>query len=117
MRTLFERIGGTSAIERLVDNFYDRLTHDPRVLHHFDGHRLPSLKHGQCVWLTNALGGPTSETIPDLRAAHSKLEITDEQVAAVVAHLDQAVEASGIDDEVRRQVMALVARLWFARSF
>ena len=117
MRTLFERIGGGQAIARIVDDFYDRLTRDPRVLHHFDPKRLPSLKAGQCAWLTNTLGGTTNAPIPDLRVAHEKLTITDDQVAAVISHLDAAIAAAGIDPEVRRQVMSLVARLWYARLF
>lgn len=117
MKSLYERIGGAQAIAHVVDDFYDRLTQDPRVLHHFDKKRLPSLKAGQCTWIAHTLGGPVTQPVPDLRQAHASLEITDEQVAAVVTHLDQSLEAAGVDTELRRQVMSLVARLWFARSF
>lgn len=117
MRTLYERLGGAPVIGRIVDDLYERLTHDPRVLHHFEPKRLPSLKAGQAGWLTNALGGVPSGPVADLRAAHQHLVITDDQVAAVVTHLDAAVAAAGADDEVRRQVMALVSRLWYARLF
>lgn len=117
MRTLFERLGGERAIGRVVDDFYDRLTRDPRVLHHFDPKRLPSLKAAQVAWLANALGSGATDPVADLREAHAHLEITDEQVGAVVGHLDDAFAAAGVDDELRRQVMALVSRLWFARLF
>ena len=117
MRTLYERIGGGRTIVRVVDDFYERLTQDPRVLHHFDPSRLPALKAGQCAWLANALGSGGSNPVADLREAHAHLEITDDQVAAVVGHLDAALATTGVDDELRRQVMALVSRLWFARTF
>lgn len=117
MRTLYERLGGDRTVRRVVDDFYDRLTHDPRVLHHFDPKRLPSLKAAQCAWLADALGAGGTEPVADLREAHAQLEITDEQVAAVVGHLDDAVAAADVDDELRRQVMSLVSRLWFARLF
>lgn len=117
MRSLYERIGGGRTIVRVVDDFYDRLTHDPRVLHHFDPQRLPTLKAGQCAWLANVLGSDANDPVADLREAHARLEITDDQVAAVVGHLDASLAATGVEDELRRQVMALVSRLWFARTF
>lgn len=117
MRTLFERLGGTPAIEAIVEDFYDRITRDPRVLHHFDEQRLPSLRRAQVTWLTATLGGDASEPPADLAKAHAHLDITDAQVAAVVGHLDAAIGANGADDELRRQVIAVVSRMWFARSF
>jgi len=117
VRTLFERVGGAPAIAKIVDELYERLTRDPRVLHHFEPKRLPSLKAGQCAWLAATLGGGGTGAVPDLRGAHEHLTITDDQIAAVLTHLDAAVERTGVDPEVRRQVLALIARLWYARSF
>lgn len=117
MRTLYERLGGGTAVATVVDDFYARLTRDPRVLHHFDPARLPSLKQAQCAWLTATLGGDPDAVRADLAEVHRHLEITDAHVAAVVGHLDAAIAAIGVDDELRRQVMAVVSRLWFARVF
>lgn len=117
MRTLYERMGGADTVNAIVDDFYDRLTHDPRVLHHFDERRLPSLKIAQCNWLTSTLGGETDTPRADLAEAHKHLDITDAQVAAVVGHLDAAIGSAGVDDDLRRQAMAVISRLWFARVF
>jgi hemoglobin len=117
MRSLYERIGGAETIAAVVEDFYDRLTHDPRVLHHFDERRMPSLKIAQCAWLTSTLGGDPSAPRADLAEAHKHLDITDAQVAAVVGHLDAAFGGAGLDDDLRRQVMAVISRLWFARVF
>jgi len=116
VRSLLERIGGAPTIARIVEDFYGRLTHDPRVLHHFDPKRLPSLKVAQCAWLASVLGGEGTPPA-DLRAAHAHLVITDDQVNAVITHLDGAMEAAGVDAEVRRQAIALISRLWHARHF
>ena len=117
MRTLFERIGGAASIENVVDDFYDRLTRDPRVLHHFDPTRLTALKAGQRAWLATALGSPRNEPAADLRQAHRHLVISDEQVSAVLGHLEAAFNAAGVDAELNRQAMSLIARLWHARVF
>jgi hemoglobin len=117
MRSLFDRIGGTKAIETVVDDFYGRLVGDPRVLHHFHEERLPSLKTAQVHYLSYVLGADVAPPTTDLGAAHRNLDITDDQVRAVIDHLDEALDAAGVDDELRRQVMGLVGRLWYARLF
>jgi hemoglobin len=117
MRTLYERIGGRRTIAKTVDDFCERLTHDPRVLHQFEFDRLDSLKAGHRAWLANALGSLDDGPVADLREAHRHLEISNEQVNAVMTHLDAAFDTAGIDDELRRQVMSLITRLWYARLF
>ncbi len=117
MRTLYERIGGAASITIVVDELYDRLTCDPRVSHHFDPARLTAQKAGQCAWLATAFGSPHSEPATDLRQAHRHLEISDEQVTAVLGHLEAALGVAEVDDELRRQAMSLITRLWYARVF
>ena len=117
MRTLYDRVGGDAAIAAVVDELYVRLTTDPRVQHHFHEERLPSLKAAQRRWFRAVLGGGDVNDRPDIGAAHKHLVITDEQVEAVLGHLDGAFAGLGADPEVRRQIMALVTRLWYARQF
>lgn len=117
MRSLFDRIGGRSAITAVVEDFYDRLTRDPRVLHHFAEDRLPSLRAAQVTWMTQALGGAPGQPMADLEAAHRDLDITDEQVAAALSHLDAALSAAGVEADLHRQAMSIVSRLWYARVF
>ena len=117
MRSLHERVGGDSAIASVVDELYARLTTDPRVQHHFHPERLDSLKAAQRRWFRAVLGGADPDDRPDIAAAHKRLVITDEQVEAVLGHLDAAFGGLGTDPDVRRQVMALVRRMWYARQF
>ena len=117
MRTLYDRVGGDAAIAAVVDELYVRLTTDPRVQHHFHPERLESLKAAQRRWFRATLGGADANDRPDIAAAHKHLVITDEQVEAVLGHLDAAIGGLGTDPEVRRQVMALVRRMWYAREF
>jgi hemoglobin len=118
VRTLHDRIGGDAAIATVVDELYVRLTTDPRVQHHFHPERLDSLKAAQRRWFRAVLGGTAdADDRPDIAAAHKHLVITDEQVDVVLGHLSAAIEGLGTDEEVRRQVMALVRRMWYAREF
>ena len=117
MRSLFDRLGGHRAISTVVDDFYDRLTRDPRVQHQFAEGRLPVLRAAQVAWMTTAFGGAPGEPMADLEVAHRDLDITDDQVAAVLSHLGAALAAAGVDPEVHRQAIAVVSRLWYARVF
>jgi hemoglobin len=110
-------MGGRSAITAVVEDFYDRLTRDPRVLHHFADDRLPSLRAAQVAWMTQAFGGAPGQPMADLEAAHRELDITDEQVAAALGHLDAALSEAGVEAELHRQAMSIVSRLWYARVF
>jgi hypothetical protein len=50
-------------------------------------------------------------------AAHRHLEITDDQIRAVLGHLDRALAAAEINTSLRTKVIAVVTRLWYARRF
>ncbi len=112
---LYRAIGGDGAIERVVDALYDRLTNDPIVRHQFDPDRLESLKAGQRAWFAAALTGAPLPV--DLRTVHAGLDITDAQVTAVLAHLDEVLTDIGVTSRSHGAVMGVVARIWHARNF
>jgi len=114
--TLYDAVGGAPCIAAVVDELYERLQSDPVVRHHFTPERLPSIKDGQRRWFASVLGG-AEVTPPDLAQAHAELQITDEQVAAVMGHLEQSLHDSGVDATTTRRVLAVVGRLWYARNF
>lgn len=112
---LFAAIGGAPAIAAVVDELYARLVADPLVRHHFDPARLDRLKAAQREWFTAAL---TGQPLPhDLGAAHHALEITDQQVQAVIDHLTAILTEAGVSPRQRGAVLGVVARLWQARNF
>jgi hemoglobin len=113
--TLYVAIGGAPAITAVVDGFYARLVADPVVRHHFAPERMASLKAAQVRWFTAVLQGEPPPA--DLADAHAHLQITDQQVAAVVGHLDSVLTEAGVDQRMRRAVNATVSRMWYARQF
>lgn len=116
-RSLYESIGGDATVAAVVDELYVRLQADPLVEHFFEPVRLPSLKAGQRRWFRAVLGGGEDQPRPDLARAHAELDITDQQVAAVLGHLEACLADAGVRDQDRRRVMAVVGRLWHARTF
>jgi hypothetical protein len=92
---------------------YDRLIVDLRVQHQFTPARLPSLKAGQVHWFTAVLSGDDPPI--NLAEAHADVTITDEQVAAVLGHLDDILGEFGVERRLRLATHAVVSRLWHAR--
>src|SRR4051812_11967599 len=113
---LLTAIGGETAVATIVDALYERLIADPLVRHHFEPERLESLKAGQRAWFTAALSG-SGELPADLADVHARLHIDDEQVAAVLGHLDAILGDTGVTLRLRRAVVSLISRLWYARRF
>ncbi len=114
--SILDAIGGAPTVAVVVDAFYERLTHDPLVQHHFQPERLPALKAAQRAWFVAVLSG--AEHLPsDLGSVHAKLAITDEQVAAVLGHLDAVLTTAALTPRLKRAILSLVGRLWYARKF
>jgi hemoglobin len=56
--TLFERVGGKSAVAAVVNLLYDRIIKDPLLLPFFDGIDVRRLKSKQVAFLSTVFGGP-----------------------------------------------------------
>ena len=71
--TLYERVGGKSAMAAVVNFLYDRIINDPLLLPFFDGIDVRRQMSKQVAFLTTVFGGPTRYSGDDLRQAHSYL--------------------------------------------
>src|SRR5262245_49676415 len=68
--TLFDRLGGTVAIDAAVDVFYGRVLADPELAPFFARVDLRHLRAHQRAFLAMALGGPERYRGRDLSDAH-----------------------------------------------
>jgi hemoglobin len=112
---LLDAVGGRDVVVVVVDGFYERLVSDPAVRHHFAPDRMASLKAAQVRWFEAVLQGDPPPA--DLRDVHAHLDITDDEVDIVIAHLADVLLEIDLDPRLRRAIMALVSRLWHARAF
>ncbi|MFI5845272.1 group 1 truncated hemoglobin [Catenuloplanes sp. NPDC051500] len=85
--TLYESIGGETAVRAAVDEFYRRVVTDPDLAAYFADVDLARLKAHQRAFLTAAVGGPTAYQGRSMAEAHAGLGITGAAFDAVVAHL------------------------------
>jgi hemoglobin len=116
--SLFERIGGSTAVDAAVDVFYNRVLGDTRIAHHFAGLDMNRQRNMQKAFLTLAFGGHSSTPSPALRHAHARLNLTESDFDAVMEHLSATLaalsvpaeliaEATSIASSVKRDVLNL----------
>ena len=125
--TLYERLGGAFAIAAVIDHFSDALVHNPvvgqesknpalREWHTNNLARLPGLKFMRTLWVCNVAGGPfqftatrPGRTVLGLEEAHRDLRISPEEFDEVAAELARSIDAFGIPDREKQEVLAAFA--------
>ena len=109
--TVFDRFGSHEAVESVVDDFYDRVLDDDRIIHHFEDSDTTELRAYQVQFISTVTDGPVEYSGDDMREAHGEMNTTDEEFDAVTDHLDTALSENEVSDEAREQVIATVEEL------
>jgi hemoglobin len=109
--SLYEELGGATAIAAVVEEFYARVLGDSTLAPLFAGIDLDRLRRHQTAFLASALGGPETYGGRSLRQAHAGLHITEAQFGAVAGHLGGALAACGVPGALVEAVIGQVAQL------
>ncbi|WP_415885870.1 group I truncated hemoglobin [Neptuniibacter sp. QD37_6] len=115
--SLYERLGGETAVDAAVDIFYRKVLVDDRISHYFDDVDMDGQAAKQKAFLTMVFGGPHNYTGMDMREGHKHLKgLNDSHFDAVVENLaatltelgvsnDDIGEIAGIAESVRDDVL------------
>ena len=96
--SLFDRIGGESAVDAAVDLFYQKILADPGLSRFFENVNLSRLRKKQKAFLTQSFGGPDRFKGRDLTAAHAgsvTIGLGDQHFDVVAGHLRATLEEWG----------------------
>ncbi|VAW99711.1 Cyanoglobin; Hemoglobin-like protein HbN [hydrothermal vent metagenome] len=110
--TLFNRIGGTAAVETAVDIFYRRVLEDKSIEQFFDNTDMDAQRSKQMSFLTMAFGGPNSYTGKDMREAHAPLVakgLNESHFNAVAGHLQATLEELEVPKKLIQEVMTIAS--------
>jgi hemoglobin len=125
--SLYERLGGVFAIAAVVDHFSDAIVRNPlvgqqssnpqlRQWHTEQLGRLPGLKFMRTLWVCNVAGGPfqyvgthPGSTPIGLEEAHRRFAITPEEFDEVAAELARSLDAAGVPQAEKDEVLAAFA--------
>lgn len=109
--TIYDQIGGETAVNATVDLFYDKVLADPSLAPYFQSTDMDHLKAHQQAFIAAAIGGPTAYPGKSMLAAHGRLNITKEAFDTVVAHLVSSLTELQVPDDVIAQIGAKLAPL------
>lgn len=111
-KSLYERIGGETALMAAVDLFYAKVLANDLTRPFFQGLDMEAQVRKQIAFMSWALGGPESYKGRDLTTAHAHLVrakgLTDIHFDAVVASLDETLRELGVERALIDEVLALL---------
>ena len=108
--TLYEQLGGESAVNAAVDIFYRKVLSDHRINRFFDDVDMAKQAAKQKTFLTMAFGGPHNYTGEDMRKGHAhlvKLGLDDSHFDAVIENLGATLVELNVPQELIAQVAAI----------
>lgn len=109
--SIYDSIGGASAVRAAVDDFYARVLADPQLAPFFTRTDLNRLKAHQRAFIAAAIGGPEIFEGRDMASAHAGLGIADADFDAVVGHLVGTLAGLGVPEETIGQIGSALALL------
>jgi hemoglobin len=109
--SIYDSIGGASAVHAAVEDFYTRLLADPQLAPFFAGTDLTRLKAHQRAFIAAAIGGPEIFDGRDMASAHAGLGIASAHFDAVVEYLAGTLSGLGVPEETIAQIGGALAPL------
>ena len=106
---LYQALGETAGITRLMDDFVNRLITDPRIGSHFKEAKPQPLKDSLTRQICQLSGGPCQYTGPDMKTVHGEMDITKTHFHALVEVLQASMDAQGIAFSQQNRLLALLA--------
>ena len=114
--SLYERLGGATGIATLVDDIVEAHMDNPLIKARFlpyreDSDTLAKVKHHTCNFLGAGSGGPEQYSGRSMPDTHRGMNISEQEYIAVVDDILNTLAKHKIDDQSRKDVLAIVYSL------
>lgn len=111
-QTLYGKVGGSEAIEKVVDYFYEELVlKEPTVNKFFENTDMEKQRKHQTKFISFALGGPNQYTGTSMAKAHKGMNLQPEHYDAIVRHLHDALAHFNVDEADINEALAKIGTL------
>ena len=115
-KSLYDRLGGKTAIVAVVDEFVARVAADKRINGFFkdtaaDPKRLAKFKGNLVDQICQATGGPCKYTGKDMKTAHKGMGIADADFNALVEDLSGALDKFKVGAKEKGELLAALGPL------
>ena len=108
-KSLFERLGGKSAIVAVVDEFVTRCVLDKRINKKFAKSDAARLKAMLVDQICNASGGGCEYRGRDMKTAHQGMGVTDAEFGALVENLVGALDKFKVQQAEKDELLRLLS--------
>ena len=107
-RVLFDKLGGSDGISKLVDRVYELVIIDKSLSVFFDGAKVSSVIASQKVFLSGLLGSKPEYKGRSIKEIHKVLSIADYHIDSWIAHMKRALRETGQDEDIVDQVVVQI---------
>lgn len=104
-RSLYDRLGGKSAITAVVDDFVARVAADQRINGKFANANIPRLKTMLVEQICQASGGPCTYTGRDMKTAHAGMGVSGSEFDALVGDLVVTLNKFKVGDREKNELL------------
>ena len=105
---LYNDLGGTPGIERVVDATLAIVHNDPHINLFFENTDIPDLRRLLVEQICAATGGPCEYTGRSMEESHSGLGLTDEDFDRFVADMVAAMDGLSVPKELQQRLLGLL---------
>jgi hemoglobin len=109
--SLYDRLGGITAITTVVDSFIARAGADTRINQKFTKSDVPRLRFHLIEQVCNATGGPCDYTGRDMPTAHANMAVTDGEFDALVEDLTATLDQLGVPAAEKNELLGILGPL------
>ena len=104
-QTVFDKLGGFTAVSRIVMDFYDQVLDSETIGDFFEHTDMTMQIDHQTKFISSLLGGPASYTDEQLEKIHAHLQITNAHFDEILALLEQSLARNHVDIEDRQMII------------
>jgi len=107
-KSLYDRLGGKSAITAVVDEFVANVGADTAINHFFAKTDLGHLKKMLVDQICQASGGPCKYKGMDMKSAHKDMGVATEDFNALVADLIKALDKFKVPEKEKNELLGVL---------
>lgn len=102
-KTLLDAVGGLPRLQQVHKIFYDKVYAHPWLGKFFEGYSQSAIENRQTAFMAWKMGGDVEYMGKELKLVHETLYITPELLELRSRLLDEAIEACGVPDDLRKR--------------
>lgn len=106
--SLYDRLGGVTAIKVVVDDFVGFVAGDNRISRYFAKTDVPKLKQHLVDQICQGTGGPCTYRGRDMSTTHKGMNISDADFGALVEDLVKALDKNKVPAREKNELLGIL---------